>query len=110
MDSLRSRLLNKALYLGVTFLVFWVGRALAEAVERSLASSPGLAFAALFGLAIACLLLGYGVEQPLLWKRRFEPKADEIRWIGSQHPQLVGAAPPPIALGLALGFLLTALV
>jgi hypothetical protein len=103
------RIARIAIFLGVLFPSFVIGLSVAGVVERLFESNHSAAFTALVGMAALSLVLGYKLERPLVWKRLFESEQDELRWIGSTSPQVVGSAPPPISLGLAIALLLRVL-
>jgi hypothetical protein len=106
MNGALPRIARIAIFLGVLATSFVIGLSVAGVVERLFESNHTGAFAALVGMAALSLFLGYKLERPMVWKDLFESKADELRWIGSNSPQVIGSAPPPISLGLALALLL----
>jgi hypothetical protein len=106
MNQAPSRIVRTAIYLGVLCPFFALGIYVGNLLESHFQAHTGTTFFVIFSFVIASFFIGYAVEQPFLWKRFFDSKPDEIRWIGSRSSILIGTAPPPISAGLAIGILI----
>jgi prolipoprotein diacylglyceryltransferase len=92
-------------YLAGVALTFWLGYAVCGTAADHFSLYPS-AFFALVLVAAVTVILGSRLEEKYVWAGWFKSSKDELRWIGRSHSSLLtSAAPAPLSLGLALGFL-----
>lgn len=101
------RSVRLAVYLVAWVVFFALARLLGSAIwlpaPGEVPSVP--AFFVVIAVAMGVFGLGAWIEEKYLWSGWFSPQEDELERIGSRSRLLRSAAPPPMALGAALGLL-----
>ena len=99
----------RALYIVAYIVVLVVALALGRLLAAFVGIEPmgsSLSFFIVLACAALVMWVGFVFEEPHIWERVPERTQKPPSWIGeSRSTLLIGFAPPPASLGLALGLL-----